>query len=89
MGASTASTSTEPRLTRRQREILSLIALGVHQRAVGHLLGVSFETVRTHVRSARSALDATTVTHAVALALASDQLWLDGSEGRPGSSAER
>jgi DNA-binding CsgD family transcriptional regulator len=96
MAASAVSTSAEPRLTPRQREILGLIALGVPQRAVGRLLGLSFETVRTHVRAARATLDATTVTHAVALALASDQLWLDGTQGQPGlhpdqpaSSAER
>jgi hypothetical protein len=39
--------------------------------------------VRSHVRAARTALDATTVTQAVALALADDQLWLDDADSQP------
>ena len=55
------------------------------QHSVAALLGLSVETVRSHVRAARSTLGASTVTQAVALALADDQLWLDGMEQKPDS----
>lgn len=61
----------EPRasLTRREREILGLLAEGMSGAQIAEKLVLSPETVRTHVRNARSKLGATTRSQAVALAL--------------------
>jgi len=58
-----------PALTRREREVLRLLADGHANDAIGTELGISVETVRTHIRKAMDKLDADTRTHAVATAL--------------------
>jgi DNA-binding NarL/FixJ family response regulator len=58
-----------PTLTQREREVLRLLADGLSNEAIGETLGISAETVRTHVRKAMSKLDADTRTQAVATAL--------------------
>ena len=58
-----------PTLTPREREVLRLLADGRSNDAVATELGISTETVRTHVRKAMAKLDADTRTHAVATAL--------------------
>jgi two-component system response regulator DesR len=58
-----------PTLTQREREVLRLLADGLSNEAIGESLGISAETVRTHVRKAMSKLDADTRTQAVATAL--------------------
>jgi DNA-binding NarL/FixJ family response regulator len=58
-----------PTLTRREREVLRLLADGLANDAIGGELGISVETVRTHIRKAMDKLDADTRTHAVATAL--------------------
>lgn len=58
-----------PVLSRREREVLQLIAEGLETAAIGEELDVSPDTVRTYLRSARSRLGARTRPHAVALAL--------------------
>lgn len=62
-------TSHVPTLTRREREVLRLLADGLANDAIGAELGISVETVRTHIRKAMDKLDADTRTHAVATAL--------------------
>ena len=63
------TTSQMPTLTQREREVLRLLADGLANDAIGAELGISTETVRTHIRKAMAKLDADTRTHAVATAL--------------------
>ena len=58
-----------PALTQRERDVLRLLADGLANEAIGAQLGISVETVRTHVRKAMKKLDADTRTQAVATAL--------------------
>jgi DNA-binding NarL/FixJ family response regulator len=58
-----------PALTRREREVLSLLAEGLTHDEIGARLSISAETVRTHVRKASERLGATNRTQAVAMAL--------------------
>lgn len=56
-------------LSRREREILSLLAAGRTVVEIARELVLSPLTVRTHVRNAKDKLKARTTTHAVAIAL--------------------
>jgi two-component system, NarL family, response regulator len=58
-----------PALTRREREVLTLLADGLSHQEIGKELSISAETVRTHVRKACERLGARTRTQAVATAL--------------------
>jgi DNA-binding NarL/FixJ family response regulator len=58
-----------PTLTKREREVLRLLADGMHNEQVALNLSISPVTVRTHVRKAMDKLEADTRTHAVARAL--------------------
>ena len=64
-----ATESDVPVLTGREREVLTLLADGLSNEAVGAQLGIAPETVRTHLRKAMTKLEADTRTHAVATAL--------------------
>lgn len=68
-----------PRLTDREREVLTLLALGDSNKVIAEKLHLSPETVRAHTRSARLRLGARSRSHAIALALRSGWLALDGS----------
>jgi two-component system, NarL family, response regulator len=57
------------RLTRRQREILQLIADGESTTVAARELGLSEETVKTHTKNILARLGARNRTHAVAIAL--------------------
>ena len=57
------------RLTRRQREILQLLADGLSTTAIAHHLGLSAETIRAHSKAMLSRLEARDRTHAVAIGL--------------------
>lgn len=57
------------KLTRRQREILQLLANGGSTTAAAKELDLSEETVKTHTRNALARLGARNRTHAVAIAL--------------------
>jgi DNA-binding NarL/FixJ family response regulator len=57
------------RLTRRQREILQLLADGGSTTAAARQLDLSEETVKTHMKNALARLGARNRTHAVAIAL--------------------
>jgi DNA-binding NarL/FixJ family response regulator len=57
------------RLTRRQREILQLLADGGSTTAAARRLDLSEETVKTHMKNALARLGARNRTHAVAIAL--------------------
>jgi DNA-binding NarL/FixJ family response regulator len=56
-------------ITRRQREILQLLANGGSTTAAARDLGLSEETVKTHTKNALARLGARNRTHAVAIAL--------------------
>lgn len=58
-----------PRLSPREREVLSWTAQGKSTWDVGEILGVSQQTVATHLKNAKVKLDGTTVTHTVVQAL--------------------
>jgi DNA-binding NarL/FixJ family response regulator len=57
------------KLTRRQREILQLLALGESTTVAARQLDVSEETVKSHTKHALARLGAKNRTHAVAIAL--------------------
>jgi DNA-binding NarL/FixJ family response regulator len=57
------------KLTRRQREILQLLADGGSTAAAARDLGLSEETVKTHTKNVLARLEAKNRTHAVAIAL--------------------
>jgi len=60
-----------PALTRRQRQILQMIADGHSTSLVARRLGLSSETVRTHTKAALARLGARDRAHAVAIGLRS------------------
>jgi DNA-binding NarL/FixJ family response regulator len=57
------------KLTRRQREILQLLANGESTTVAARELDLSEETVKTHIKTALARLGAKNRTHAVAIAL--------------------
>lgn len=57
------------KLTPREVDVLTLLAEGLQHEEIGRRLGISSETVRTHLRKACDRLGATTRTQAVATAL--------------------
>ena len=61
-------------LTPREREVLSLLALGATGEEIAKKLYISPETVRNHVRSARDKLGAKTRAQAIALALLNGEI---------------
>ena len=61
-------------LTRREREILGLLAEGLSGAQIAGELVLSPETVRTHVRNAMAKLGASTRSQAVALALKGNEI---------------
>jgi putative two-component system response regulator len=64
----------QPVLTPREREILTLLACGLNGEQIAGQLFLSWETVRTHIRNAREKLGATTRTHAAMLAFCSGEI---------------
>jgi DNA-binding CsgD family transcriptional regulator len=63
-----ANRSASP-LTRRQREVLRVMARGATAAEIADELGITYNTVRTHIRAIFHALGVTRQTEAVALAL--------------------
>lgn len=64
-------------LTPREREVLTLLALGETNVTIAEKLHLAPETVRAHTRSARLRLGARSRSHVIALALESGQLALE------------
>jgi two-component system nitrate/nitrite response regulator NarL len=64
-----------PPLSRREREVLSLVAEGLEYSSIGRRLGIGAETARTHLKKACLRLGAATRTQAVAKALRRG--WID------------
>jgi DNA-binding NarL/FixJ family response regulator len=63
------SQSANVNLTKREREVLELVAEGHGQREIGRRLSIGTETVRAHLQKVRKRLSATTSTQAVAKAM--------------------
>jgi DNA-binding NarL/FixJ family response regulator len=63
------TTQRMPALSKREREIMDLLAQGLTGEDVAERLVLSSETVKTHIRNAMSKLEAHTRVHAVAIAL--------------------
>jgi DNA-binding NarL/FixJ family response regulator len=61
-------------LSKREREVLELLAEGHNGRETSQLLVLSPETVRTHVRNAMKKLGARTRVHAVTMAAKQDEI---------------
>ncbi len=77
---------TKPPLSRREFQVLRLIADGLENQAIAKILYVSVETVRTHVKSILRKLSARDRTHAVAVAFHSGVLVVEpGPRSPPGT----
>lgn len=74
------STDRVPQLSPRERQIMHLMAEGFTGEAVGARLGVSVETVRTHVRNVIRKLEARNRVHAIAIALERGDIALEHDE---------
>jgi DNA-binding CsgD family transcriptional regulator len=70
-------------LTRREREILGLLAEGLSGAQIAGELVLSPETVRTHVRNAMTKLGASTRSQAVALALKGNEISPEAFASQP------
>lgn len=66
--------NSHPALSKREYQVLQLIADGLENQAIANTLFVSVETVRTHVKSILRKLSARDRTHAVAVAFRSGVL---------------
>jgi DNA-binding CsgD family transcriptional regulator len=64
-------------LTRREREVLGMVAMGRGSLGIAAELGVSASTVETHVRHCMDKLGARNRAHAIALGLQSGEISLD------------
>ena len=62
-------TAKNSKLTQRELDVLGLLAEGLQHEEIGRRLGISSETVRTHLRKASGRLGASSRTQAVATAL--------------------
>ena len=64
----------QPELTRREREVMTLVAHGLRSTEMAERLVLSPETIKTHVRNAMTKLGSRTRAHAVAIALVTGQI---------------
>jgi DNA-binding NarL/FixJ family response regulator len=63
------ATNTQKGLSKREREIMDLLAQGLTGEQVATQLFLSPETIKTHIRNAMNKLEANTRVHAIAIAL--------------------
>jgi DNA-binding NarL/FixJ family response regulator len=63
------ATQTQKSLSKREREIMDLLAQGLTGEQVAEKLFLSPETIKTHIRNAMNKLEANTRVHAIAIAL--------------------
>jgi DNA-binding NarL/FixJ family response regulator len=63
------ATQSQKALSKREREIMDLLAQGLTGEQVAERLFLSPETIKTHIRNAMSKLEANTRVHAIAIAL--------------------
>ena len=74
-------------LTKREREVMTLVASGLHTSDLAERLFLSPETVKSHVQNALAKLGAHTRAHAVAIALVTGQIKLGDINGASGPAA--
>ena len=72
--------SPAPQLSKREREVLTLMAEGLTAETVGGRLGISVETVRTHTRNAIRKTGARNRVHAITMALVRGEIELAEDE---------
>ncbi|HEY8584520.1 MAG TPA: response regulator transcription factor [Capillimicrobium sp.] len=77
---SARATARAPQLSPREREVMGHMAEGLTAEGVGDVLGVSVETVRTHVRNAIRKLQARNRVHAIAIALQRGEITIEPQE---------
>jgi DNA-binding NarL/FixJ family response regulator len=77
------STAKVPQLSPRERQIMHLMAEGYTGQAIAGRLGVSVETVRTHVRNVIRKLQARSRVHAIAIALERGDIALEHDDDSP------
>lgn len=70
-------------LSTREREVLTLLALGDDGEQIARQLFIAPATVRTHIQNARLKLGASTRAHAIALALRDGEISIDLSSPIP------
>lgn len=70
-------------LTRRERDILTLVALGNTSAEIAARLALSPATVQTHMIDALTILKAKNRAHGIAIALQSGEITLDEVQGEP------
>ncbi|MDX6581783.1 MAG: hypothetical protein QOI10_967 [Solirubrobacterales bacterium] len=73
---------TQTRLTAREREVMTLLALGRTTHEIAEQLVISRETVRNHTRNAREKLQTRTRAQAIAVALARGEIDVSRVDGR-------
>lgn len=90
LAAPTTRPQAQPRqpLSRRELQVLELIADGLENQAIADLLYVSVETVRTHVKSILRKLSSRDRTHAVAVAFRSGVLGVNQHSPETGPSRD-
>ncbi len=64
-----AANSMDGTITEREAEVLSYVACGYGNKQIAHALGISEQTIKNHMTSIMSKLDANDRTHAVVMAL--------------------
>ena len=77
------TTQRMPALSKREREIMDLLAQGLTGEQVAERLVLSSETVKTHIRNAMAKLEANTRVHAIAIALREGFISPPEPEGSP------
>jgi DNA-binding NarL/FixJ family response regulator len=75
------TTQRMPALSKREREIMDLLAQGLTGEDVAERLVLSSETVKTHIRNAMAKLEASTRVHAIAIALREGYIQPPSSDG--------
>jgi len=73
-----AAEPVEEPLTPRELEILAMVSEGLTSKRIARRLGIAFSTVRTHLERTRSKLGARSRAEAVARAVRTGQLQIDG-----------
>jgi DNA-binding NarL/FixJ family response regulator len=77
------ATQRMPALSKREREIMDLLAQGLTGEQVAERLVLSIETVKTHIRNAMAKLEANTRVHAIAIAMREGFITPPEPEGSP------
>ena len=75
------ATQRMPSLSKREREIMDLLAQGLTGEQVAERLFLSPETIKTHIRNAMAKLEANTRVHAIAIALREGYIQPPSSDG--------